>query len=140
MDTWIQLLEMESNGERNRGLQVIKSRGMPHSNQVREFLFDKNGINLVDAYIGPAGVLMGSPRASQEARERAESRALEHEIERKKRELDRKRQEFEAQISVLRAQFEAEEESLKKELEEDGVKKETMETERQKMAVLRQVD
>jgi circadian clock protein KaiC len=94
----------------------------------------------VDAYIGPAGVLMGSARASQEAKERADSRALDQEIERVKRELDRKHREFEAQISVLRAQFEAEEESLKKELEEDGVKKETMEMERQKMAVLRQAD
>jgi circadian clock protein KaiC len=140
MDTWIQLLELESGGERNRGLQVIKSRGMPHSNQIREFLFDENGIQLVDAYVGPAGVLMGSARASQEARERAESHALDHEMERKKRELDRKRQELEAQISVLRAQFEAEEERLKKGLEEESVKREAMEMERRKMAVLRQAD
>ena len=71
MDTWLVLRDIESNGERNRGLWVLKSRGMAHSNQVREFRLTDKGIALEDVYIGPAGVLTGSARAQQEAREKA---------------------------------------------------------------------
>lgn len=68
IDTWILLREMELNGERNRGLYIVKSRGMAHSNRVREFLFTRNGIRLVPVYMGMSGVLTGSARLAQEAR------------------------------------------------------------------------
>jgi circadian clock protein KaiC len=67
MDTWLLLRNLESNGERNRGLQILKSRGMPHSNQIREFLLTDHGIRLEDVYVGPAGLLTGAARASPEA-------------------------------------------------------------------------
>ena len=73
MDTWLSLRNLESNGERNRGLYVLKSRGMNHSNQIREFLLTDHGVELVDVYLGAEGILTGSARLSQEARERAES-------------------------------------------------------------------
>ena len=70
VDTWLLLRNVESNGERNRLLYVLKSRGSAHSNQVREFVLTDHGAELVDVYVGPAGVVTGSARVVQEARER----------------------------------------------------------------------
>jgi circadian clock protein KaiC len=91
IDTWMLLRDIESGGERNRGLYVLKSRGMKHSNQIREFMITPEGIQLEDVYVGPEGVLTGSMRKAQEARERAEAMKLEHEIEAKQREVERLR-------------------------------------------------
>ena len=73
IDTWLLLRDIESSGERNKGMYVLKSRGMSHSNQIREFVITPDGIDLVDVYTGPAGVLTGSLRIAQEARDRAEA-------------------------------------------------------------------
>jgi len=140
MDTWILLKEIESGGERNRGLYVIKSRGMSHSNQVREFIFTDTGVDLIDVYTGPAGVLTGTARVAQEARDRAESLRMEQEIGRKQRELDRKRQEMNARIDALRSQLDAEEEEMRKAVQEHELKKETNARIRGEMARLRQAD
>src|SRR6185295_1226353 len=72
VDTWLILRDLELNGERNRGLHIIKSRGMAHSNQVREFIMSERGIELKDIYMGPSGMLTGSARVAQQARERAQ--------------------------------------------------------------------
>ena len=107
MDSWLLLQDFEGNGERNRVLYVLKARGMAHSNQIREFLISDRGIDLVDAYIGPSGVLTGSARAAQTAREKAEALASQQEAARRKRELERKRAALEQQISGLRSEYEA---------------------------------
>jgi circadian clock protein KaiC len=96
IDTWLLVRDIELGGERNRGLYVLKSRGMKHSNQIREFHITAEGIQLEDVYVGPEGVLTGSMRAAQEARERAEALALQGEIEAKQRELERLRAALEA--------------------------------------------
>ncbi len=107
IDTWILLRDIELGGERNRGLHILKSRGMPHSNQIREFLLTDRGIELLDVYVGSEGVLTGSMRVAQEARERAEAEAREREAERRRRTLERQRLAIEAQIQSLRADMEA---------------------------------
>jgi circadian clock protein KaiC len=107
IDTWLLLRDIELGGERNRGIYVLKSRGMHHSNQIREFLLTSQGVQLEDVYVGPEGVLTGSMRAAQEAREKAEALARAEEMERKQRELDRRRAALEAQIAALRAEFES---------------------------------
>ena len=71
MDIWLLLYNRESNGEHNRQLYLLKSRGMAHSNQVREFILSSDGIKLRDAYVGPEGVLTGSARLAQEAKDTA---------------------------------------------------------------------
>lgn len=114
MDTWLLVKMIESNGERNRGLYVLKSRGMAHSNQIREFQLTSNGIKLLDVYQGTDGVMTGTARVAQEAKERAATVARQQEIERKKRDLDRKRQELEMQINTLRSDFMIEEEEMLK--------------------------
>jgi circadian clock protein KaiC len=113
IDTWILLRDIELGGERNRAVYVLKSRGMPHSNQIREFIMTEQGIELKDVYVGPEGVLTGSMRVAQEARERASAASRQQEIERRQRDLDRKREALEAQIAAQRGQFEAEQEELK---------------------------
>ena len=83
IDTWLLLQEIELSGERNRGLYIIKSRGMAHSNQIREFVLTDHGIDLLDVYIGKEGVLTGSSRILQEAEENAQQLLHKQEIERK---------------------------------------------------------
>jgi circadian clock protein KaiC len=112
VDTWLVLRDLESNGERNRGLHVLKSRGMGHSNQVREFMLSDTGIQLTDVYIGPSGMLTGSARVAQEGRERAERVSLDEEIERQQLALECKRAALEGQIAALRAEFSAEEATI----------------------------
>ncbi len=114
IDTWILLRDIELGGERNRGLYILKSRGMPHSNQIREFLLTDAGIKLRDVYIGREGVLTGSSRIAQEAREKENIILRQQEVQNKKLELERKRKVMESRIASLQAEFEAEEaESLK---------------------------
>jgi circadian clock protein KaiC len=109
IDTWLLLRDIELNGERNRGMYVLKSRGMANSNQIREFILTDHGVELRDVYVGASGVLTGSARVAQEALENAEVLTRKQDIERKKRELERKRKVLEAQIASLYADFESEE-------------------------------
>jgi circadian clock protein KaiC len=115
MDAWLLLRNLESNGERNRGLYVLKSRGMAHSNQIREFVLTEHGVQLLDVYVGPAGLLTGSARISQEARERAEALERKQRLESTSLDVVRKRQQLEAQIARMRADFEIEERNLLRE-------------------------
>ena len=140
MDAWLLLQDFEGNGERNRVLYVIKARGMAHSNQVREFLISNRGIDLVDAYVGPSGVLTGTSRVAQAAREKAEALASQHEAARRKRELERKRETLEQQISRLRAEFENEAAELRCMDEQAGTQTRVQSAERRELARLRQAD
>jgi len=137
MDTWILLRNIEHNGERNRGLYILKARGIAHSNQIREFIFTDRGIELKDVYAGAEGVLTGSARAAQEAREKAAAQLRREAIERKKRELERKRQALDTQIVALRAQFETEAEEIKKEIALETSREQALQMDRVQMAQLR---
>lgn len=125
IDSWLLLRDIELSGERNRGMYVLKSRGMAHSNQIREFILTDHGVELREVYIGASGVLTGSARMAQEANENAELLTRKHDIERKKRELERKRKAVEAQIATLHTDFESEEaEAIKMiETEQDMIKR-----------------
>ena len=114
MDTWLLLYNREANGEHNRELYLLKSRGMAHSNQIREFILSSEGITLRDAYVGPQGVLTGSARLAQEAQDKAAAIVREQAMERRSRDIERKQREVAAQIEVLQAQ-------LAREVEEDVV-------------------
>jgi circadian clock protein KaiC len=112
VDTWLLVRDIELGGERNRAIYVLKSRGMAHSNQVREFLITSKGVKLVPAYLGATGVLTGSARLSQEARDLAEVQSAKEEIDRKQLALDHRRKAIEARVEALRAEFKAEEEEF----------------------------
>jgi circadian clock protein KaiC len=118
-DTWILLRDVELNGERNRCLYVLKSRGMAHSNQLREFTMSEQGLKLIPAYIGTGGVLTGSSRLAQEAKERAATVAEEQENQRLQREMNQKRLNLQAQIAALRAELAAAEKQIEEVVQED---------------------
>jgi circadian clock protein KaiC len=124
VDAWLLLRDVEVAGERNRLIYVLKSRGMAHSNQVREFLITSKGVELKPAYLGSAGVLTGSARLIQEARDAAEQRTRQDEISRKKLAIEHRRKATEAQIAALRAELRSEEEEYERTL---GVQREELE-------------
>ena len=140
MDSWLLLQDYEGNGERNRVLYVLKARGMAHSNQIREFLISDRGVDLVDAYIGPSGVLTGSARAAQGALEKAAGLSSQQEAARRKRELERKREAIERQISGLRSDYESETMELRRIDEQVGTSTLMLTSERTASGILRQAD
>jgi len=140
MDAWLLLQDYEGNGERNRVLYVLKARGMAHSNQIREFLISDRGVDLVDAYIGPSGVLTGSARAAQGALEKAAGLSSQQEAARRKRELERKREAIERQISGLRSDYESETMELRRIDEQVGTSTLMLTSERTASGILRQAD
>ncbi len=112
VDSWLLLRDIELNGERNRGIYVLKARGTAHSNQIREFVLTSRGIELKPVYVGPEGVLTGSARVAQEARENAQALARRQEMEHRRRELSRRRAAVDSQIAALRSQLEEEEREI----------------------------
>ena len=140
MDTWLLLKNIEVGGERNRALYVLKSRGMEHSNQIREFVLTDDGLRLLDVYLGPEGVLTGSARVSQEMREKAVVTFRRQEQETHRRELERKRRIFEARMVMLRAEFEAEEEILQQTISESELLGEEVVQDRVQMVLSRKAD
>jgi circadian clock protein KaiC len=108
VDTWLQVKTIVGNGEHNRVLSVLKARGMANSNQIREFLITGQGIELADVYVGPEGVLTGSARQAQEAKERSAGVARTEHLEQRGVELERRRESLEAQVAALWRDFETE--------------------------------
>lgn len=140
MDAWLLVKNIESNGERNRGLYILKARGIAHSNQVGEFLLTDRGIELVDAYIGAEGVLMGSARSSQLARERAAELTRQEVASRKQRELRRKQELYEAQLVALKGQYESERDAILRELDEEEKLQKVAADQRLEIARMRKAD
>jgi len=137
IDTWILLRDIELSGERNRGIYVLKSRGMANSNQIREFILTDHGVELREVYIGASGVLTGSARIAQEALENAEVLTRKHDIEQKKRELERKRNALDTKVASLHADFELEESEAVKIIETEMEMIKRLEQDKMEMAVSR---
>jgi circadian clock protein KaiC len=137
IDTWIILRDIEAGGERNRGLYVIKSRGMNHSNQIREFMITAKGIDLRDVYVGPEGVLTGSLRAAQEAREKAAAALREHEMQQRQADLDRRRAELQAQIVALQHEVKSVEKDMQAERAHYDAESRTLQEQRKAAALRR---
>jgi circadian clock protein KaiC len=137
VDAWLLVRDIESNGERNRGLYIMKSRGMSHSNQVREFTITDNGLNLVDVYLGPEGVLTGSAREAQKLKEKTGVALRDFAVSRKDKEIMRKRMMLESKIASLQAEFESTEDELNKMYLEDELKQDIIEKNRQQITDIR---
>jgi len=140
VDTWLFMRDIELNGERNRALYVLKSRGMAHSNQLREFLLTPEGVDLLDVYVGPEGVLTGSSRLSQETREKAEALLRQQEEGRRERDRTRKREALEARIAALRKEFEVEEKEAETSEGQNALREELMAANREAMSRSRKAD
>jgi circadian clock protein KaiC len=137
VDTWLSVKDIEFNGERNRGMYIMKSRGMKHSNQVREFIITDNGLDLVDVYLGPDGILTGSAREAQKLLELTGAAIRNNTLSFKNREIDRKRKILEAKVSSLQTEFESSEEELNKTYKEEELSKKVSESNRQEITNLR---
>ncbi len=140
MDTWLLVRMLEADGERNRLLYILKSRGMAHSNQMREFQLTDQGIDLVDVYIGPGAVLTGSARLVQEARDRLQISAERQTAERRKRELEQERVALAAQIEELKARLGGVQEELQIVRSEEKERTESSRKERKRLEAARQAD
>ncbi len=140
MDTWLLVRNLEQNGERNRGLYILKSRGMPHSNQIRELVLSQRGINLTDVYTGSGAVLTGTARLAQEARDQAEGQTRREKIARVRRQTERKRAALEAQIAVLNAQLQADLDEMDQEIAEETLRQTWSGRERKEAARKRMAD
>jgi circadian clock protein KaiC len=134
------LRDIEANGERTRGIYVRKSRGMSHSNQIREFLLTNRGIDLRDVYIGPAGVLTGSARLSQEAEERVQAERRNRELQRKRDILERKRKRLEERMDELRVRYQHEARAVQLAIDEAENAERARGENRRAMATLRWAD
>ena len=137
MDTWVSLADLTANGERNRVLSLLKSRGMNHSKQLREYRLTDNGIEIVPVYVGPEGVLTGTARVAQEARERAAELARQDAMAARRRALELRRANVARQIAELQAELESDEAEAVRLGEHDDVFASTREADRSMMGVLR---
>ena len=133
VDAWLLVRDIEFNGERNRGMYVMKSRGMKHSNQVREFVISDEGLNLVDVYLGPEGVLTGSAREAQRLQEKTSDVLKNHALTRKDMEIDRKRKILESKIASLQEEFESVQDELNKSYIEDELRKNVIDQNREQL-------
>lgn len=134
VDAWILVRDIESNGERNRGIYVMKSRGMGHSNQVREFIITDHGIDVLDVRLGPDGVLTGSARIAQQLSEVTEKELDQYGRSRKDREIERKRMVLEAKITSLKEEFESVQDDLSKAYVEEDLRRDIMEKNRTQLS------
>jgi len=140
VDTWLQLRDIESSGERNRGLYVLKSRGMAHSNQIREYFITSSGIKLVEAYIGSTGnLLTGSARLQQEARDREGVAGHDQDERRMLANLERRRRSVQRQIESLKAELADEELEARLVLGEVDVRRKNVQTDRDAMAASKRI-
>ncbi|RSK44846.1 circadian clock protein KaiC [Hymenobacter perfusus] len=134
VDTWLSVRDLEGIGERNRGISILKSRGMSHSNQVREFIVTDEGIQLLEVVVGPAGIVTGAGRLTQQLQEETLALAARQEAERKDREIERRRRMLEATIDNLRTEFESVEEELRRINQEELLRQQAQLTNRQQIA------
>lgn len=122
VDTWLLLRDIESGGERNRTIYILKARGLAHSNQIREFLLTNHGVELREVYLGEVGVLTGSARVTQEAKDASAAILGHQEIERKQLLLLRKRKVLDAQIAALQLELETEEQESQQLIAQEKLK------------------
>jgi circadian clock protein KaiC len=140
MDTWLQLEDIEKSGEHNRGLFILKSRGMAHSNQIREFLLSNRGIDLLDVPVSSGELLMGSARVAMERQRMEEERQGRVDLDRKKRLLELKRRETAAKVASIETGFVAEAEDFKEYLRTETNRQEAARKTRSALGRARRAD
>ncbi|MBC7936149.1 MAG: circadian clock protein KaiC [Rhizobacter sp.] len=137
VDAWLLVRDIELNGERNRGLYIMKSRGMKHSNQVREFIISNKGLVLEDVYLGSEGILIGSARTAHKLQQQTEAILNKHSLTRKDNEIARKARELQIKIDNLTLEFESVKEDLSNGFVQQELTKEVAAKDRAELAVLR---
>lgn len=139
MDTWIEVRSKESNGERNRLLQVLKSRGINHSNQVREFRITSQGVELTSVYLGQGDVLVGTARAMQEIADQKEQLYQQQKAASRRRQLEYQRQETQAKLAMLQVQLESENAEFEQIIQEEKQHEENLLKDKEVLSQWRQI-
>jgi circadian clock protein KaiC len=134
IDTWIMLEIVSSGGERNRTLTIVKSRGMAHSNQACEYRLSRKGLELLDTYLGPSGVLTGTARLAKEADDADSLAASTDEIVHKQLERERRHKLFDAQIAAISERFAADDRAIERSIQNLSRRRDRLLTDRQVMA------
>ncbi|MEA2764831.1 MAG: circadian clock protein KaiC [Gemmatimonadaceae bacterium] len=106
-DTWIHLSYIVQDGERNRALTIVKSRGTGHSNQVRELSLSDDGVSLTDVFVAQGKVLMGVARWEWEQEELATKQRAKTATELKRVQLHLSQAETVARLQVVQAEIDA---------------------------------
>jgi circadian clock protein KaiC len=137
VDAWLSVRDMEFNGERNRGIYILKSRGMKNSNQVREFVITDKGIEIIDVTIGPDGVLVGSARDAYRLEKETGEMLRKSALKRRDKEIENKRVILEGKISRLNSEFELVKDELNRIYVEDELRKKAVEQNREELVRIR---
>ena len=140
LDAWLVVRNLESSGERNRALYVLKARGVAHSNQVREFILTSDGLELVDVYVGDGELLVGSARVAQEARNQQSAVAQKEQAQLRHLKMERHRTAIEAQIAALQADLDTQAQEERVELAAQQQRQSKVAKDRQAMARRRVAD
>jgi circadian clock protein KaiC len=138
VDTWLSVREIESNGERNRGLYILKSRGMKNSNQVREFIITDNGIEIVEVTLGPDGVLVGSAREAYHLEKDTRDALRNNLLNRKNKEIESKKSILDAKIAKLKTEFELVKDELNRIYIEEELRNEVTEKNKKRLVKIRE--
>jgi circadian clock protein KaiC len=137
VDTWFRLRQVESNGELNRLINVVKSRGSRTSNQVKEFNITDEGILVEDPYIGEGELVVGSAKAARLEQDREEAERRHYELKEIERALANLEASYNFRQEVLGAEFETEKRELQRRLEELKRQAEQVEASRKTMQEVR---
>jgi circadian clock protein KaiC len=139
-DTWIHISYAVMDGERNRALTIVKSRGTEHSNQVRELILNANGITLADVYRVGGEVLMGTSRWQKEADERAIEEIQKASVEQKRRELELAEAEVHVRVDVLQRELALKRTELERLQSTETIRLQRMQLQRDTLQTLRSAD
>jgi circadian clock protein KaiC len=118
IDTWLMLEILRGGGERNRVVNIIKSRGMPHSNQTCELRLTDRGVEILDTYLGPGGLVTGSARLSREADDRATAALRDFDLAQQRTLRRSRRKAFANRVAALREEFVADDAALARSIKE----------------------
>ncbi|MGN6542031.1 MAG: circadian clock protein KaiC [Ginsengibacter sp.] len=138
VDTWLSVQDIEFNGERNRAIYIMKSRGMKNSNQVREFLITDNGIEIVEVTLGPNGVLVGSAREAFNLEKNTGEVLRKNAFERKNRQIESRKTILDAKVAKLKSEFELVKEELDRIYVEEELRNEVAEKNRKQLMKMRE--
>ena len=106
-DTWIHVSYVVQDGERNRALTIVKSRGTGHSNQVRELTLSNDGVTLTDVFVAQGKVLMGVARWEWEQEQLASKERSQVATDLKRLQLQLAQAEAAARLQVVKTEMEA---------------------------------
>jgi len=139
-DTWIHVSYIVQDGERNRALTIVKSRGTGHSNQVRELTLSDGGVSLTDVFVAQGKVLMGVARWEWEQEEHAAKKRTKVATDLKRLQLQLAQAEAVARLQVVQTEMEARSAEIEVLVHATGSASKLLATDREVLRKMRHAD